>query len=450
VTALVDADREEVAASYQYTPFGQLLHAEGDPTALANNPFGFSTKYHDAELPGAGDDLVYYGYRYYHPALQVWLNRDPIAEDGGLNLYAFVRNQPISRIDPVGLAVITGLSLSDGSGDSPEPSVGDGSSTTLTSDIHASASLHTLDGTSNADAGLDLNLAPDLASLAIGLSPISSNDSDESVPGVLLDAADVIASETTFTEDSFVLPQPRLQMVTLHSIGVMTDRERFPYELHNAAVFYSRDPSESNRQRLTSKVMSSCCCGPGLCSVPFLAKQRMIENPELAMHPQYRSHQVVAVRDIYVYEPPSLDYILSAFPAGRAAGPVPVAGATTRAVTRSATRRSVAGAPRGGATAVRVGRAGEDAVRGVFNIGPKELIRINGRGRIPDGLTTNVLSEVKNVRSLSFTRQLRDFSDFAQQTGRRFDLFLRPNTRVSRPLQDAIDSGLIRRVDIPQ
>ena len=105
---------------------------------------------------------------------------------------------------------------------------------------------------------------------------------------------------------------------------------------------------------------------------------------------------------------------------------------------------------RGGATAVRVGRAGEDAVRATFNIGSKEFIRINGRGRIPDGLTANVLSEVKNVISVSFTRQLRDFSDFAQQTGRRFDLFVRPNTRVSGPLQDAIDSGLIQRVDIPQ
>ena len=104
----------------------------------------------------------------------------------------------------------------------------------------------------------------------------------------------------------------------------------------------------------------------------------------------------------------------------------------------------------GGAAAVRVGRAGEDAVRAVFDIGPKELIRINGRGRIPDGLTNEVLSEVKNVQFLSFTRQLRDFADFAEQNGRRFDLFLRPNTRVSGPLQDAIDRGIINRLDIPQ
>jgi len=115
VTALVDADTEEVVASYQYTPYGQMLHAEGDPTALSNNPFGFSTKYHDAELPGAGDDLVYYGYRFYHPALQVWLNRDPIAEDGGLNLYAFVANQPNTLIDPYGLTPEEDAALAEAS-----------------------------------------------------------------------------------------------------------------------------------------------------------------------------------------------------------------------------------------------------------------------------------------------------------------------------------------------
>ena len=35
-----------------------------------------------------------------HP---VWLNRDPIFEAGGINLYAFVRNRPISWIDLDGL-----------------------------------------------------------------------------------------------------------------------------------------------------------------------------------------------------------------------------------------------------------------------------------------------------------------------------------------------------------
>ena len=105
----------------------------------------------------------------------------------------------------------------------------------------------------------------------------------------------------------------------------------------------------------------------------------------------------------------------------------------------------------GGAGPVHVGQAGENAVRGAFNIGDKVKIRINGRNRIPDGLTGNVLSEVKNVDSLSYTQQLRDFADFAQQTGKRFDLYVRPNTKLSGPLQQAFNSGVINiiRVNMP-
>ncbi len=62
------------------------MYAEGDPAALAAKPFGFSTKYHDDELPGAGDDLVYYGYRYYHPGLRVWLHRASWGTAGGRGL----------------------------------------------------------------------------------------------------------------------------------------------------------------------------------------------------------------------------------------------------------------------------------------------------------------------------------------------------------------------------
>ena len=49
---------------------------------LSNAQDRFSTKYYDAET-----DLYYYGYRYYSPSLGRWISRDPIEEEGGVNLY---------------------------------------------------------------------------------------------------------------------------------------------------------------------------------------------------------------------------------------------------------------------------------------------------------------------------------------------------------------------------
>lgn len=45
----------------------------------------------------------YYGYRYYSPELGRFINRDPIAEQGGANLYGFVHNDPIDSYDSFGL-----------------------------------------------------------------------------------------------------------------------------------------------------------------------------------------------------------------------------------------------------------------------------------------------------------------------------------------------------------
>jgi uncharacterized protein RhaS with RHS repeats len=43
-----------------------------------------------------------YGYRYYDPLTGRWPSRDPIGEDGGVNLYGFVGNDGVVRIDYLG------------------------------------------------------------------------------------------------------------------------------------------------------------------------------------------------------------------------------------------------------------------------------------------------------------------------------------------------------------
>jgi hypothetical protein len=44
-----------------------------------------------------------YGYRYYDPLTGRWPSRDPMEEEGGLNLYGFVGNDGVDRVDILGL-----------------------------------------------------------------------------------------------------------------------------------------------------------------------------------------------------------------------------------------------------------------------------------------------------------------------------------------------------------
>jgi RHS repeat-associated protein len=96
VTALMD-NRGDVVARYLYAPYGNLIGQWG---ALADaNRYRFSSKEWQFN---AG--LYYYGYRFYDPNQQRWVNRDPIAEHGGINLSQFVANNPLGFVDPLGLA----------------------------------------------------------------------------------------------------------------------------------------------------------------------------------------------------------------------------------------------------------------------------------------------------------------------------------------------------------
>ena len=95
VTMLINSE-QAVVAKYLYDAFGNVLSVSG---LLANaNRYQFSSKEKDLN-----SGLVYYLYRYYDPNLQRWLNRDPIGEMGGLNLYTFINNEPVIGVDYFGL-----------------------------------------------------------------------------------------------------------------------------------------------------------------------------------------------------------------------------------------------------------------------------------------------------------------------------------------------------------
>ena len=95
VSEVFDPDGS-LAAHYEYAPFGALAVSRG--TSAAVNPFRFSSEY-------AEDDTatVYYNYRHYEPVMGRWLQRDPVGERGGKNLFSYCKN--LSRsCDFLGLA----------------------------------------------------------------------------------------------------------------------------------------------------------------------------------------------------------------------------------------------------------------------------------------------------------------------------------------------------------
>lgn len=93
---------EGITHTFDYDAFGRELTQDtlipsGDTSPPESLPIKFSTKYHDEET-----GLAYYGYRYYNPEMGRWVNRDPIGEQGGINLYGMVGNDAVNQWDYLG------------------------------------------------------------------------------------------------------------------------------------------------------------------------------------------------------------------------------------------------------------------------------------------------------------------------------------------------------------
>lgn len=116
ITCLISSN-QQIVAKYIYDPFGNTISKNG---ALADaNVYRFSSK----EIH-ISSGFYYYGYRWYAPAFQRWINRDPSNDSGFVRVqsglspaglvpdirwamtkpdYVFLANSPGDFVDPLGL-----------------------------------------------------------------------------------------------------------------------------------------------------------------------------------------------------------------------------------------------------------------------------------------------------------------------------------------------------------
>ncbi len=91
------------AARYDFDPYGKRTVQYQSVSYSGGCDFGFTghmTK--QSGVSGQGE-IVLTLFRAYDPLLGRWLSADPIGEEGGLNLYAYVAGNPINSWDPLGL-----------------------------------------------------------------------------------------------------------------------------------------------------------------------------------------------------------------------------------------------------------------------------------------------------------------------------------------------------------
>ena len=85
-------------AGFMIEPSAYGPYGETEGASPRSNPFRYTGREYDAET-----GLYYYRARYYSTGLGRFLEPDPIGFGDGLNVYAYVGNNPINFVDPLGL-----------------------------------------------------------------------------------------------------------------------------------------------------------------------------------------------------------------------------------------------------------------------------------------------------------------------------------------------------------
>jgi RHS repeat-associated protein len=88
-------DSQAIVWKAAYAPFGDAVVS----IETVENPFRFPGQYYDPET-----GLHYNYFRYYNPQTGRYITPDPIGLEGGINLFAYVANNPVNLIDLWGLS----------------------------------------------------------------------------------------------------------------------------------------------------------------------------------------------------------------------------------------------------------------------------------------------------------------------------------------------------------
>ncbi len=110
VTAVVGKvnDTWQAVERYAYTAYGKAtIYTPDWSSTQTSSLYGNATLYTGRELD-ASTSLYYYRARYYSADLGSFVGRDPIGYRGGINLYEYVTDSPLTRTDPTGMIDLFG------------------------------------------------------------------------------------------------------------------------------------------------------------------------------------------------------------------------------------------------------------------------------------------------------------------------------------------------------
>jgi RHS repeat-associated protein len=95
-TIAVTDSSGNIVNKYAYDAFGKVLDSE----EMLPNPFKYVGRF---GVMDEGNGLLYMWARYYDPETGRFISKDPIGFFGGMNMYAYVGNNPVNWVDPSGL-----------------------------------------------------------------------------------------------------------------------------------------------------------------------------------------------------------------------------------------------------------------------------------------------------------------------------------------------------------